>query len=187
MRQEEQPMAKLWSWLLGVASGKASHIYIQSCPHERRQFPTLRYFPAQYPAPVISNEPGHVLVYCRDLNVGACLAEAVSRYGRSVYICNDFDETLDLAQSAPKAFYCLLFAEDFPGGEMDIGQMLKEYRWVSGLRWACIDATAPSLLCSAELIGRDARIALFEQSFMHLCRSSQVGLCPVHPADTKNA
>lgn len=187
MKRDGRLSGGLWSWLRNLAMGQAAMIDWEPCTPSRHPPPILRYVPAQYPALVTSNEFGPVLVHCRDLDVGARLAEAISRYGRPVYLCNELDETVDLALSAPEAFFCVLFAEILPGGDADVTQILAECGWTSELRWSCIDAVLPTTSSSDGPTERAGQIAYFERMFVELCHSFTAVSCASHPSDPQTA
>ena len=187
MKQDGRLSGSLWSWLRSLAMGQAEMVDGEHCTPSSHPLPILRYVPAQYPALVTSNEPGPVLVHCRDLDVGARLAEAISRYGRSVYICNELDETVDLALSTPENFFCVLFAETLPGGEADIAQILAECGWTSDLRWSCIDAVLPITGSSDGPTEQAEQIASFERMFVDLCHSFTAVRCAPHTPEPRTA
>jgi len=168
----------LWSWLKGPTGGhEFANEPEEICLPRAKSFPSLRFFPAQFPAPVLSAHSGHVIVYCLDLEIGSCIAEAASRFGRDVYVCDDLEETFELVTAAADSFYCLLVAETFPGGDQDFEQLLPRMHHKEGLPWAFIDTSAHNRTPAANKASRDASIVELERSFAECCRSFDGILC----------
>lgn len=168
----------LWSWLKGLAGGHECARGPDELQLPRaRSVPALRFFPAQFPAPVLSARSGHVIVYCLDLETGSCIAEAASRFGRDVYICDDLEEIFELITAAAASFYCFLIAETFPGGDQDFEQLLSQTHQIEIPPWAFIDTSAYRSTRTADKTCRDVSIIEFERSFVECCRSFDTVLC----------
>lgn len=167
----------LWSWLTGFTGGNACSKNPEELrPPRAKSVPCLRFFPAQFPAPALSSNPGYVIVYCRDFQIGSCIAEAASRFGRDVYICDDLEETLELVTAAPDSFLCLLVAETFFGGDQDIEQLLSQMKHKGVPPWAFIKTPSQHRTYTADKTSRDASIVGFERSFLECCRSFGIAL-----------
>jgi len=162
----------LFPWPKGPAGGaECAKGPEELCLPNANSFPSLRFFPAQFPAPVLSAHSGHVIVYCLDFELGSCIAEAASRFGRSVYICDDMEETIELLTSATDSFYCLLVAETFPGGDQDFEQLFSQMHHKEFPHWAFINSAADYCTRAADKAGRDTTIVEFERLFVECCRS----------------
>lgn len=175
MGQDRKLTRDLWYWLKGLtANGKA---LTNEAIHDpcRPRPPVLRFFPAQFPAPVVSPEPGYVMVYCADLEIGVCLAEAINRYGRDVYICDDLDDTLELVSTASDVFHCVLFAETLPGGDEDLWRMVDDCSHGRPFRWMSLQVPISCQSGPSETACRETQIAALERAYLDCCQAFEIG------------
>lgn len=109
-------------------------------------------------------------MYCADDELGSCVAEAISRCGKNVYLCNDAEETAEVSLSAPLSFFFVLFVECFPGGEIDIGELMLSNEGCIAANWNSLAPPRSYGSIDDLLVQREFVIDFFRLAFIEYCR-----------------